>query len=80
MYVCVCVMERERYCELYSVIFGGLQKKKEFEELFDHRVCAYGPGYRVSITGRVIPKTQKMVLDTAIMWLGSKVRWSNPGN
>ena len=31
------------------------------------RVFANGPGYRGSIPGRVIPKTQKMVLDAALL-------------
>ena len=31
------------------------------------RVFANGPGDRGSITGRVIPKTQKMVLDAALL-------------
>ena len=31
------------------------------------RVFANGPGDRGSILGRVIPKTQKMVLDTALL-------------
>ena len=31
------------------------------------RVFAYGPGDRDSIPGRVIPKTQKMVLDAALL-------------
>ena len=30
------------------------------------RVFAYGPGDLSSISGRVIPKTQKMVLDAAL--------------
>ena len=30
-------------------------------------VFAYGPGVRDSIPGRVIPKTQKMVLDVALL-------------
>ena len=34
------------------------------------RVFASGPGDRGSITGRVIPKTQKMVLDTS--WLNTQ--------
>ena len=36
-----------------------------------------------SIPGWVIPKTQNMVFDTALLntqhWLGSRVKWSNPG-
>ena len=36
------------------------------------RVFTNGPGDLGSIPGRVIPKTQKMVLD------GSRVKWSNP--
>ena len=31
------------------------------------RVFANGPGDLVSITGRVIPKTQKMVLDATLL-------------
>ena len=31
------------------------------------RVLAYGPGTRGSIPGRVIPKTQKPVLDAAVL-------------
>ena len=31
------------------------------------RVLANGPGDRGSISGRVIPKTQKMVLDAALL-------------
>ena len=31
------------------------------------RVFAHGPGNRGSIPGRVIPKTQKMVLDSALL-------------
>ncbi len=31
------------------------------------RVLANGPGDRVSIPGRVIPKTQKMVLDAPLL-------------
>ena len=44
------------------------------------RVFANGPGERVSIPVRVIPKTQKMVLDAALLntqhyklWIKSKV-------
>ena len=34
------------------------------------RMFANGPGERVSIQGRVIPKTQKMVLDAT--WLNTQ--------
>ena len=48
------------------------------------RVFANGPGDLGSIPGRVIPKTQKVVLD-AILTLSiiryvSRIKWSNPGN
>ena len=33
----------------------------------DKFVLANGPGDRVSIPGRIIPKTQKMVLDAALL-------------
>ena len=45
-------------------------------------VFANGLGDLGLITGRVIPKTQKMVLDAALLStirLGSRVKWSNPG-
>ena len=32
------------------------------------RVFASGPGDRCSISGRVIPKTQKMVLDVTLLY------------
>ena len=52
------------------------------------RVFANGPGDRDSIQGRVIPKTQKMVLDAALLntqhykvkTKGKVELWSNPGN
>ena len=49
------------------------------------RVFANGPGDLGSIPGRVIPKTLKMVLDTTLLntqhyKVGSRVKWSNPGN
>ena len=44
---------------------------------------ANGPGDQGAIQGQVIPKTQKIVLDTAltlsIIRYGSRVKWSNPG-
>ena len=48
------------------------------------RVFANGPGDLGSIPGRVIPKTQKMVLDVTLLntqryKVRIKVKWSNPG-
>ena len=48
------------------------------------RVFASDPGDLGSIPGRVIPKTQKILLDasllnTSIIRYGSRVKWSNPG-
>ena len=40
------------------------------------RVFANGPGDRGSIPGRVIPKTQKMVLDAALLNTQGKVEQS----
>ena len=45
---------------------------------------ANGPGNRGSILGRVIPKTQKMVLDAALLnthhyKVRMKSKWCNPG-
>ena len=47
------------------------------------RVFANGLGDRGSVPGWVIPKTQKMVLDIALLSIirwESRVKWSNPGN
>ena len=49
------------------------------------RVSANGPGDRVSIPGRVIPKTKKWYsmppcLTLSIIRKGSRVKWSNPVN
>ena len=47
------------------------------------RVFANGPEDRGSIPCRVIAKTQKIVLDTALFSIiksGLKVKWSNPVN
>ena len=71
---------------IFSFIFLFLS----FSILFEYirlisRVFANGPGDRGSIPGRVIPKTQKIVLDapwlalSTIRW-GSRVKWGNPGN
>ena len=46
------------------------------------RVFANGLGDLSSIFGRVIPKTQKMVLDAALLntqHYKARVKWSNPG-
>ena len=48
------------------------------------RVFANDPGDRVSIPGRVIPKTLKIVLDTYLLntqqyKVLSRGKWSNPG-
>ena len=48
------------------------------------RVFANGPGDLGSIPGRVIPMTQKMLLDAILLntqhyKVLSRVKWSNPG-
>ena len=48
------------------------------------RVFATGPGDLGSIPGRVIPKTQKMILDVTLLntqhyKVRIKVKWRNPG-
>ena len=50
-----------------------------------NRVFANGPEDRVSIPGRVISKTRKMVLDTTLLNTkhnkkGSRVKWNNLEN
>ena len=51
---------------------------------FDHTTKngVNGPGERVTIPGRVTPKTQKMVLNASLLkpQYGSRVKWSNPEN
>ena len=47
------------------------------------RVFTNGPGDWGSILHRVIPKTQKMVLDATLLntqHYKVRVKWSNPGN
>ena len=67
----ICVIEfLKNGCYVYSLM---------------DRVFAKGPGDMGSIPGRVIPKTRKMVLDTALLntqqykvsIYASKVKWSN---
>ncbi len=46
------------------------------------RVFANGPGDLGSMSGRVIPKTQKMALDAALpntQYYMVRVKWNNPG-
>ena len=46
------------------------------------RVFANGPGDLGSVPGRVIPKTQKMVLDTSLLntqHYKVRIKWSDPG-
>ena len=48
------------------------------------RVFANGPGDSNSIPGRVIPKTQEMILDATLLntqhyKVRIKVKWSDPG-
>ena len=76
--VCVCVsallryvLNMSSYCSIYRAI--GLMS----------RVFANDLGDRCSIPGRVIPKTQKLVVDTALFITQHykvRVKWSNPGN
>ena len=47
------------------------------------RVFANGPGDWGSIPGRIIPKAQKIVLDTVLFntqHYKVRIKWSNPGN
>ena len=46
------------------------------------RVFANGQGHLVSIRGRVMPKTQKMLFDASLLntqHYKVRVKWSNPG-
>ena len=54
----------------------NIHKNKKWKAI----VFANGPRDLGSITGRVIPKTLKMVLDTSLLnRYVSRVKWSNPG-
>ena len=50
-------------CHLFQFLFQGLNRTIGLMS----RVFTNGRGYRGSIPGRVTPKTQKMVLDTALL-------------
>ena len=72
--VCVCVRVCVYVCVYMCVCVRGLVG----------RVFANGLGDLDSITGRVIPKTLNMVLDTSLLntqqyKVRIKVKWSNPG-
>ena len=63
---------------LYSLKAHWQQKKCIF--------CKFGPGDLGSLPGRVIPKTQKMVLDASLLntqhykvWIKGKVEQSREG-
>ena len=64
-----------------------LQYKKNINNIHNQpigllsRMFASGPGDWGSIPGRVMPKTQKIVLDISLRVLSyvSRVKWSNPG-
>ena len=71
MYVCVCVYI---YIYIYNIYIGLMS-----------RVFANGLGDWGLTPGQVIPKTQKMVLDTTLLStqhykLRIKGKWSNPRN
>ena len=55
----------------YLILFIELIKSFNFLNLFDFgimvRVFANGPGDLVSISSRVLPKTQKMVRDASLL-------------
>ena len=57
---------------------------QEIRVTYMSRVFGNGPGDQGSISGRVIPKTQKWYLmqpciTLSIIRYGSRVKWSNPG-
>ena len=76
VYVCVCVCVTSS--GIFSLLHDGLQNIEDsgpyFTKLYHaiglmSRMFTKGPGDRGSIPGRVIPKTQTMVLDAACLTL-----------
>ena len=81
----ICKLEKKLLFSLCcTVLIKNLLWYAVFAELMG-RVFANGPGGWVSIPGRVIPKTQKMVLVATLLntqhyKVRIKSKWSNPGN
>ena len=63
--VCVCVCVRARVC-VVGLFYGMSSFVGLFTAEVNPRVFDNGLGDRGSIPGRVIPKTQKMILDSAL--------------
>ena len=83
------LLVRNLSCVLFGLFIGHYQglfscvKSDYLKFILTSRVFAKGPEDRGSIPGRVIPKTQKMVLDTAFLntqhdKVRIKIKWSNP--
>ena len=66
VYICVRVWMRKRARTCVYVCVCVCEGERVFNEMYI-RVFANGPGDLGSIPGRVIPKTQKMVLDASLL-------------
>ena len=78
VYNCLCVF----MCVFVKIIFVYYRVWNQPIGIM-LRVFSNGPGDRVSMPGKVIAKTQKMVLDSScltfrILRHGTRVKWSNP--
>ena len=79
-----------KFFKLYFFFLGFKYQIRLFTLLYSSigqmsRVFTNDPADQVSISGQVIPKTQKMVLDATLLntqyyKVRIKVKWSNPGN
>ena len=72
-------------CVLRNPVYYLFNRNNYNFSILMSRVFANGQGERGSITGWVIPKTQKWYLmpprlTPSNISLGSKVKWGNPGN
>ena len=77
--LCGKIVTKLMKSSLYKRVWSKKRQKIEFSKIYPlyfskywvigkmSRVFANGPGYRGSIPGRVIPKTQKMVLDDTLL-------------
>ena len=71
-------MDTKMYWQKISILFTKIRKQRPI--VLMGRLFANGLGDRGSISGRVIPKTQKIVLDTSLLNTKHyKVRVKNKG-
>ena len=78
------ISETPLYIYIYIYIYR--ERERDYRAIgLMSRVFANSPGDQGSIPGRVIAKTQKMVLGAALLNIQhykarARVKWGNPGN